>query len=48
MIAQLTSQKGKGDVNNFVLEEGERIVGIYGYEDNHGDVRGFGLVTVNV
>lgn len=48
IIMQLTSQKGKGEVKNFVLEEGERIVGVYGYVDNHGDVRGFGLVTVNV
>ena len=44
-LAQLAASKGKGDTNTYMLDSGQRIVGIYGYQDNKGDVRGFGLLT---
>ena len=44
-LAQVAASKGKGDTNTYTLEPGQHIVGIYGYEDNKGDVRGFGLIT---
>jgi len=45
VLAQLTSSKGKGSAEMYNIEPGHRIVGIYGYMDNKGDVRGFGLLT---
>ena len=46
VIASLSSAKGKGELKTYKVEAGERVVGIYGYQDNRGDVRGFGFLTV--
>ena len=43
-LAQLAASKGKGETNTYLIEPGWRLVGIYGYQDNKGDVRGFGLL----
>lgn len=45
-LIKLTSSKGKGEARTYDVEAGERIVGIYGYQDNKGDVRGIGFLTV--
>lgn len=43
-LASLAASKGKGETSTYLIEPGWRLVGIYGYQDNKGDVRGFGLI----
>ena len=43
-LASLAASKGKGETSTYLIEPGWRLVGIYGYQDNKGDVRGFGLL----
>ena len=45
-LAMLKTAKGKGDTSSFLVEPDARVVGIYGYMDGKGDVRGFGFLTV--
>ena len=45
VLAQMTSSKGKGQAEVYNIQPGHRVVGIYGYMDSKGDVRGFGLLT---
>ncbi len=45
ILSKLTSSKGKGEVRTYEVAKGDRIVGIYGYQDSKGDVRGFGFLT---
>lgn len=47
VVAHITSQKGKGEVRTFELEPTDRIIGVYGYADSKGDVRGFGFLAVS-
>ena len=42
----LESQSNNGDMKEFKLASGERIVGIHGYLDPNGDLRGFGFIVV--
>ena len=44
-LASVAASKGKGEVQTYLIEPGARLVGIYGYQDNKGDVRGFGFLT---
>ena len=45
VLASMTSSKGKGQAEMHVIEPGARLIGIYGYQDNKGDVRGLGFLT---
>lgn len=42
----LESQSNNGTIQEFKLTTGERIVGVHGYLDPNGDLRGFGFVVV--
>ena len=42
----LESQSNNGSMNEFKLEKGEKIVGVHGYLDPNGDLRGFGLIVL--
>ena len=44
-LAKLTCSKGKGDVRTYEVEPGHRVMGIYGYQDAKGDIRGFGFLV---
>ena len=42
----LESQSNNGTMAEFKLEKGEKIVGVHGYLDPNGDLRGFGLIVL--
>ena len=46
-LAVVAASKGKGENQTFIVEPGSRVIGIYGYQDNKGDVRGFGFLTAH-
>lgn len=44
-LAKLTCSKGKGDTRTYEVDPGDRVVGVYGYQDSKGDIRGFGFLV---
>ena len=42
----MESQSNNGDMKEFKLANNERIVGVHGYLDPNGDLRGFGFIVV--
>jgi len=44
----LESQSNNGEMKEFKLANSERIVGVHGYLDPNGDLRGFGFLVIKV
>lgn len=42
----IESQSNNGTIKEFKLEQNERIVGLHGYLDPNGDLRGFGFIVL--
>lgn len=42
----LESQSNNGTMVDFKVEKEEKIVGVHGYLDPNGDLRGFGLIVL--
>lgn len=45
-LISLESQSNNGTLKDFPLGAGERIVGVHGFLDPNGDLRGFGFIVV--
>lgn len=44
--AKIESQSNNGQMKEFKLERGERIIGVHGYLDQNEDLRGFGFIVL--
>ena len=46
-LGSLECQGGKGQVDEFLIPENKKIIGIYGYQDKNMDVRGLGFILTD-
>lgn len=44
--SKIESQKQNGEMVEFAVPEGKRVIGVHGHLDNNDDVRGFGLILI--
>jgi hypothetical protein len=45
MVGSFESQNAKGKFDDFRINSGQRIIGVYGYTDKKNDIRGIGFIV---